>query len=447
MPAGWIEGETVTLRLEGEHLYSRVRGDLVDPGAASVDGRFRVELVGDPEQIEVQAELVAEGQLEFESPATLGAGAYQLSLRDPRGRRASLAAPVLVSPPGSVVPWPAILDGHAHRKRIDIPARAPATTEGDFPVLVHLGRDAELRASALPSGWDLTFADLAGNRLEHELEHFDPGTGELVAWVKLPVLDTVAGTTFFLYYGDPTVAADPSVASVWSRGFEGVWHLAELGAGTAGEFRDASASANDATGGDGVAASVPARVPAQIGWGQDFDGVDDFLTTGVSLIDGQARASVTLWVHLRSTDNAIRPGLVGQDNAMELGLFWSDRINLWTPDQTELCPGKTAQSLCTAEFPLDAWFHLAATLDGAEAILYVDGQEKHRIPVAALGSSSSPFNMGGRIFEATGSTIDGMIDEVRFSSVDRTPEWIALEYANQADPSTFLRVGPAEAHP
>jgi hypothetical protein len=38
-------------------------------------------------------------------------------------------------------------------------------------------------------------------------------------------------------------------------------------------------------------------------------------------------------------------------------------------------------------------------------------------------------------------TLTGDIDEVRFSQVARSTDWIATDYASQSSPSTFYSVG------
>jgi hypothetical protein len=284
--------------------------------------------------------------------------------------------------------------------------------------------------------------------LHHQLERFESSTGELVAWIKVPGLDTSRDTIFYLYYGQPGASVDPGTTAVWSNGFLAVWHLDEVGAGVAGEYADASGNGNGGTGGAGAASATPVHVPARIGGGQDLDGVDDFIQTTPSLLNGQAGLSVTLWAHVRRTDNTTSPGLAGQNDLLEFGFYWPDRINCWAAGITTLCPGKTIASLCTPNFSLNSWFQLAVSWDGAEAVMYVDGIEQHRVPLTVLGSSSYPFNIGGGgVFDLSGNSLDGMVDEVRIATTERTAEWFAIEYANQSAPGLFAVVGFEEPHP
>ena len=224
--------------------------------------------------------------------------------------------------------------------------------------------------------------------------------------------------------------------------------LASLGGSSACGGGSSTGNGNDATGGGGTASAAPTRISAQIGGGQDLDGVDDFVNTVPSLLDGRTKLSLTMWADVRRNDNTVRPGLAGQNDVLEMGFYWPDRINLWAADITTNCPGKPIASLCTPNFPLGSWFFLAASWDGTEVVMYIDGVEQHRVPLAVLGSSASHFNIGGGgIFDPSGNSLDGMVDEVRLATTDRPGEWFAIEHANQAAPGLFYTVGPEEPHP
>ncbi|MBI5086083.1 MAG: hypothetical protein HZB13_15970 [Acidobacteria bacterium] len=48
------------------------------------------------------------------------------------------------------------------------------------------------------------------------------------------------------------------------------------------------------------------------------------------------------------------------------------------------------------------------------------------------------LTIGGSIYDPG---FQGLLDEVRVSSVVRTPDWIVTEYRNQDAPGTFYSVG------
>ncbi len=94
----------------------------------------------------------------------------------------------------------------------------------DFPLLVSI----TVAASAQADGRDLVFtADDGVTRLDHELESWDPGTGALTAWVRVPVLSASLDTGIFLYHGNAAATDQQDPAGVFRSGFTSVHHLAD----------------------------------------------------------------------------------------------------------------------------------------------------------------------------------------------------------------------------
>ena len=60
--------------------------------------------------------------------------------------------------------------------------------------------------------------------LNHEIEKYDATTGEFVAWVKVPSINT--GTVLYVYYGNASVTTSQEhKTAVWDTNYKGVWHL------------------------------------------------------------------------------------------------------------------------------------------------------------------------------------------------------------------------------
>lgn len=332
------------------------------------------------------------------------------------------------------------------RKPLIIGGRAPKATFTDFPILVNIRSDNDLSAHARNDGFDIRFTSEEGTLLEHELVSYNSANGALVAWLKMPILDTRVDTLLFVYYGNTSVDVDPSVTTVWSKKFLVVWHLDELGNGTKNEYYDSSGNRNHARGGGGLETQTPMRVNGKIAFGQDGDGVDDFISTPI-VLSGQSVLTVTAWFYLRSVNNTPRPGLLGQNDSLEMGFYWPDRLNIWTPSVTTTCPGKSIVSVCTPDFTLKTWTHLAVVFDGTNAVLYLDGVEKHVAVVSSVGHSTSSFNLLGRVFDSSGNSLDGKLDEVRVATAKRSAAWIATQYANQSSPDSFYTLGAQQTAP
>ena len=69
--------------------------------------------------------------------------------------------------------------------------------------------------------------------LNHEIEKYDGSTGEFIAWVKIPSINT--GTVLYIYYGNASItSSSENKTGVWDSNYKGVWHLGDLSAsGTA----------------------------------------------------------------------------------------------------------------------------------------------------------------------------------------------------------------------
>ena len=90
----------------------------------------------------------------------------------------------------------------------------------DFPVLISF-TDNNLRSTSnsgnvhSSNGYDITFKNNSGTTvLSHEIEKYDPTTGELIAWVKVPSLSATTDTEINMYYGNPCISSDPSILAL-----------------------------------------------------------------------------------------------------------------------------------------------------------------------------------------------------------------------------------------
>ena len=131
-------------------------------------------------------------------------------------------------------PCPAAALGYQYEKTITIDyTKVIGTDQTNFPVLISLvsPQSNELRTIAnggrifSDNGYDIIFTDENYNKLDHQIESYTATNGNLVAWVKIPLLSHTSNTSFKILYSNPQILADPSVSTVWNSGYKGVWHL------------------------------------------------------------------------------------------------------------------------------------------------------------------------------------------------------------------------------
>jgi len=178
----------------------------------------------------------------------------------------------------------------------------------NFPVLINISGDTNLKYVGYGghvysiSGWDIIFRDSdAQHHLYHEIEHYDPCTGDLVAWVKIPDLPMDTDTVIWMHYGLPTIANKTELPNqVWHTddGWRGVWHLGE----SSGQALDSTSDPKNGT----VSGTVTQGASGQIDGAYDFDGSVSSNNPTVNFGDhdkhefGTGSFTVGLWLYIEN---------------------------------------------------------------------------------------------------------------------------------------------------
>jgi len=337
-----------------------------------------------------------------------------------------------------------------HTRLIDIADRLViGGPHADFPMLVSLSAPW-LRSSSLggdiasAAGFDITFSsDRAGaQRLAHELEAYRSSAGELIAWVKLPEL--VPSTTLYIHYGDTTIStSQENAAAVWSAGYAAVWHLA-------GDLRD---STGISPGKNSGSKDTTGRIERA----RQFDGCDDAVTFGsAATIDNVFATGGTAetWIRPTTWGGASRGRLFEKSDASSgSGMGWGISVDNHNVSAAVMFGygGTTSDGLWNSppdSIPLDAWTHVAVVYDVTNApthpLIYLNG---HEVAISVLQPLNGAVSfddaydlMIGTRFAAD-RTFDGVLDEMRLSTVPRTQSWLETAYRNQIDASAFYTVG------
>ena len=350
--------------------------------------------------------------------------------------------------------------------RTKIPGTCGATVS-NFPVLFSV-TDANLATTANggnvtdPEGDDIVFRALDDATcapefypcaLDHEIEKYVATTGELVAWVRVPVLNTNAAasdTVIYIYYGSSDiVSSSQDVSGVWDSNYEAAYHLDETvtdEASVANAHQDSTSNSNDADQNGNVDAT------GQMAKGQDFDGIDDNADSGIA---SNFATNITISAWFKSDDaGTIGDDFVAQQFASQRDAAASSRLALginndrvavyWDDGADNVQEGTTV--LTTVP-----WYYGSLTYDGSTVRLYLDGSEEGNWPESAMNAGSADSILvgsfpGNRYF-------DGILDEVRISDIARDACFIGGQYQNQFDPGDigttgkFYDVGGEETGP
>jgi hypothetical protein len=313
-----------------------------------------------------------------------------------------------------------------------------------FPLLVRLQAPAFDFSQTLPLGIDVRFADADGTHLPISIERWLANKAEL--WTRVPKIDGGGKSDFIMmYWGKPGAADLHRGSGVFdtSDGWSGVWHLDNgvAGKGTKAVYKDATGNNND--GDDNVAAN-PSE--GMIGLGQAFGGAavggDHVVIPAKASLNPTNAFTFSAWIK----GSAFSDGSTDVNPILRKG---EANNNIY---QFYLRMGKLCVSMevgdGTGRFDntvLDpgVWHHVAASWGGGYLWFFVDGVKSSGSArtEAPLGQDERPLYIGGRgAVGGDDSTdqFDGMLDEVGFARVERSPDWIKLAYETQRPDSRVL---------
>ncbi|MBN1188530.1 MAG: DUF2341 domain-containing protein [Dehalococcoidales bacterium] len=351
--------------------------------------------------------------------------------------------------------------GWSYRKKIIIDSSKVEDDLENYPLLLSLASDSALAGYAQNDGDDILFTASDGiTKLDHEIELYTSGSGLLVAWVKVPSLSSLLDTIIYMYYGNASVSSQQNPGDVWNEDFRAVWHLDETGGTT---ISDSTAYYND-----GTASNVILDTTGKIDGGDRFNGSSSYTNLGDNAsLDFAVESSFTIegWFRLSESygplvsfrndstasggDNADIDICVGYDGAVT-----SDGrlMGLVRPDNYTSYARITGQTVND-----NTWHYFVLTRDDTtygNIELFLDG--------VTQGTDNNGAGSGGNIttnIRALASErrwiqdnfgtndqrwLNGRMDEVRISAVQRTDEWIATTFNNLDSPSTFYSLDASE---
>jgi len=337
-----------------------------------------------------------------------------------------------------------------YRTQITIQSNLVTATLANFPVLVvNTNPSAGLWSNARTDGEDILFTASDGtNKLDHEIEEYNPVETGLWAWVKVPVLPDDSDTVIYMYYGNPGATDQQNVSGVWANGYQGVWHFNDSPTNAGEQIKDSTAYSNDGacqgtmTDDDLVAGVIAGCI--------DFDrGTSDYiLVDDAASLDGFSAVTVSFWMNTDADDQnffALIKGIqTHQDTESWCTMFgiadatWQSqaRFEVVTPT-----PNVRHQDRAFNMYSTNTWEHYAWTWDSATSdfMLYKAGSWQVTFTDKAdEDMTSTAWNLGIGAEADGGGLMDGRLDEGRLSSVARSAEWIETSYNSQNDPGSFM---------
>lgn len=327
-------------------------------------------------------------------------------------------------------------NGYARRATLTIDhTKVPNTDRSNFPVLVK-GTYAELAHTdhggqvTSESGYDIIFtSDAAGNTaLYWELESYNHETGAIIAWVKVGTVATASDTAFYMFYGKSGVVTFQSTASsVWDANYQGVWHFAE---GTGTSVADSTTNARTGTKDGSTAPAWDTSSYLGTGVSSGTDGEKIALAANLSL---GATHTISFWLKTTNTDYMHAYGPSKSDTTASL-----TRRSTETGANGNFAYTAGYQGGSVTSATRGSWMYVVLYRLGSDtyAKYYVNGSQLG----SNMGSIWNDFTMDYLMKASSNNGGTQYWDEIRVSNTNRSADWIATEYNNQNDPSTFYGV-------
>ncbi|MFX1488459.1 MAG: DUF2341 domain-containing protein, partial [Promethearchaeota archaeon] len=315
----------------------------------------------------------------------------------------------------------------------------------NFPLLLSI-LDTDLHDDVQPDGDDIAFS-MEDTWLDHEIEVFDQSYSsthaQLIAWIRIPVLYATVDTVIRMYYGNSTMGSHQNPSGVWVN-YAAVYHMNQDPSSSL--ILDSTSNNYDLTPGPGFGSED--LVDGTFGKAIDVDRTGSSTTQYFELSSGFSNPtnelSIEFWFkprnfwsyqryfnsHLSSRCPQVRyyaPGLGnmsvghqtenGQDNTYTNNPSWSNRWYYFVTNWQ----GGTVGDMHTF-------------IDGS-----LDSQKSGDYQLRGTALTWTAFTIGSDYDQTDG--IDAILEEFRIYNSLHGAGWIATEYANQNDPSSFYSIG------
>lgn len=335
------------------------------------------------------------------------------------------------------------LSGYKFRKSINIDSSFVTGNKDlkNYKLLIQ-HRDADLKHVSFGghvedmNGNDIHFTDKSGKEeLNFEIESYNETSGEITAWVTIPVLNHNNSTTLFMYYGNP-ISIENSSKNTWEKKYKAVYHLRATGMDVSSYSNHASLNGTKTT--LGMFANA-----------QSFDGIDDYIKIDyASELSINDSLTISAWIKPSSFNKSYQCilgkqyGGSYQDNVF-LGINSKRKnIEFYTYD----CGIEGLKN----ELTENEWYYVVAAAKDNKRILYINGIEvvRNEICNGPWLKDINPLSIGAQENSANENEysdwFSGTIDEVRISNSYPNADEVKTEYYNYANPSQFYFIGKEE---
>jgi hypothetical protein len=359
--------------------------------------------------------------------------------------------------------------GYHYVRSLVIDGTHISTNLSNFPILLNatissLATTANGGHVQNANGFDVLFtADSAGaTKLSWEVESYNPATGAVLYWIKVPLITHGTTTKIYMFYGNSAITTDQSNrTATWDSYFTAVYHF-ENG----DQFGyDSTIHAYNATAMTGVAPGT-----GTVGYAANFAGGGYLSVPDTPLFD-QGSGTWEFWFKddgppvvpgsssttsaSQTTQSGATPNFVSDCAAVLTKADSYDSINgigFATCNGGLFVQAKAGQQNVATQtkniVTTKGWHHAAYSFTSGQTYAYYDDGAllDSGSLLSFTISSANPLRIGKSLTAAWPDEYIGSLDELRFSNVVRSADWISTEHYNISSPASFVTIGAEAAH-
>lgn len=297
----------------------------------------------------------------------------------------------------------------------------------NFPMLFDSILNAAHVTSA--SGFDIIFAANSDGASPYnwEIENYNSGTGEFVAWVQIPTLSHTTDTVFYVVYGNGSISNNQSASIPWDSNYLGVYHLGDA---STVSTTDSTNNANNLTNHGGTAAA------GEIRGGVTLDGSTQYLSLASAPV---ATVPITMecWFKFNSSKQGVMISELDTGSANFYGHYLdvsSANANIDTADNNSFTSAIDTTTLTDGN-----WYYVVGVwASSSSRTIYVNADAGFNDATNKTpGQNPNDFVIGCASRNTQDNFCGGTFDEVRLSNTNRSTSYITATYNSTVSGTTF----------
>ena len=343
-----------------------------------------------------------------------------------------------------------LFNGYAYKKTITLnTTNIIAGTQTNFPYLVNI-TDADLKQTTnscdltggnssfgkviSATGADIAFTTTAGVALSYDIEKYDPLSGTLLVWVKLPSVSSATNVAINMLFGKLAPGIN-NESAVWSD-YKTVFHFKEA------TYTGASTDATTGLIGTNIGMSASNLVSGKIGNAYSFNGTDQKIEVQSSTAYAITSSPYTLSAWVNTNTPAADQKIISNQTTSSLGYKMGLNSNATFGNNLEVQndgnPDRFGEPNTTGQYfnvQATTWYYVQGVYNGTTLSMFVNGIAQQTRTGVAPPSAGRILSIG--VGEGGDRYwFNGIIDEPRLSNTAKDANWALSEYRNQNNPGT-----------